>query len=217
MSCPEPTLTEPALHPQSVAELRLHPEALDLSLEDLPPVLRQDNFSLPNSSALLQQLDTIDNAACGWIQFMSKVCSAPVLTPAPVRGSGLPGATLTMPIPQVSVDIFKGFPDEESIVNYTLNQAYQDNVTVFASEPGSPTLLLVGPVPSLGPADLEVPPPNTWLLLSPAPPRPVCPEPCPPEPCCVKPFGWAWMEGTYAVPGHLAAPPSLAGGSASSG
>lgn len=49
---------------------------------------------------------------------------------------------------QVSVDIFKGFPDEESIVNYTLNQAYQDNVTVFASEfsllpqgPLSPTRL----------------------------------------------------------------------------
>ncbi|XP_054980053.1 ATP-binding cassette sub-family A member 2 isoform X2 [Sorex araneus] len=90
---------------QSVAELRLHPEALNLSAEELPPALRQDDFSLPNGSALLQQLDTIDNAACGWIQFMSKV----------------------------SVDIFKGFPDEESIVNYTLNQAYQDNVTVFAS------------------------------------------------------------------------------------
>ncbi|XP_045702003.1 ATP-binding cassette sub-family A member 2 isoform X3 [Phyllostomus hastatus] len=90
---------------QYVAELRLHPEALNLSLEDLPPALRQSNFSLPNGSVLLQQLDTIDNAACGWIQFMSKV----------------------------SVDIFKGFPDEESIVNYTLNQAYQDNVTVFAS------------------------------------------------------------------------------------
>ncbi|XP_004390763.1 ATP-binding cassette sub-family A member 2 [Trichechus manatus latirostris] len=90
---------------QYVAELRLHPEAQNLSLEELPPALRQDNFSLPNGSALLQQLDTIDNAACGWIQFMSKV----------------------------SVDIFKGFPDEESIVNYTLNQAYQDNVTVFAS------------------------------------------------------------------------------------
>ncbi|XP_036162828.1 ATP-binding cassette sub-family A member 2 isoform X2 [Myotis myotis] len=90
---------------QYVAELRLHPEALNLSLEELPPALRQDGFSLPNGSALLQQLDTIDNAACGWIQFMSKV----------------------------SVDIFKGFPDEESIVNYTLNQAYQDNVTVFAS------------------------------------------------------------------------------------
>ncbi|XP_048669373.1 ATP-binding cassette sub-family A member 2 [Marmota marmota marmota] len=91
---------------QYVEELRQRPEALNLSLEDLPPALRQDNFSLPNGTALLQQLDTIDNAACGWIQFMSKV----------------------------SVDIFKGFPDEESIVNYTLNQAYQDNVTVFASE-----------------------------------------------------------------------------------
>uniref|UniRef100_A0A8C8TR56 ABC-2 type transporter transmembrane domain-containing protein n=1 Tax=Peromyscus maniculatus bairdii TaxID=230844 RepID=A0A8C8TR56_PERMB len=90
---------------QYVADLRLHPEAMNLSLEELPPALRQDNFSLPNGTALLQQLDTIDNAACGWIQFMSKV----------------------------SVDIFKGFPDEESIVNYTLNQAYQDNVTVFAS------------------------------------------------------------------------------------
>lgn len=35
---------------------------------------------------------------------------------------------------QVSVDVFKGFPDEDSIVNYTLNQAYKDNVSVFASE-----------------------------------------------------------------------------------
>lgn len=32
------------------------------------------------------------------------------------------------------MDIFRGFPDEESIVNYTLNQAYQDNVSVFASQ-----------------------------------------------------------------------------------
>lgn len=46
---------------------------MNLSLEELPPALRQDNFSLPNGTALLQQLDTIDNAACGWIQFMSKV------------------------------------------------------------------------------------------------------------------------------------------------
>ena len=43
----------------------------------------------------------------------------------------------------MSVDIFKGFPDEESIVNYTLNQAYQDNVTVFASE-----LVPLGRVPN---------------------------------------------------------------------
>lgn len=46
---------------------------MNLSLEELPPALRQDNFSLPNGTVLLQQLDTIDNAACGWIQFMSKV------------------------------------------------------------------------------------------------------------------------------------------------
>lgn len=32
------------------------------------------------------------------------------------------------------MDVFKGFPDEDSIVNYTLNQAYRDNVSVFASE-----------------------------------------------------------------------------------
>ena len=46
------------------------------------------------------------------------------------------------------MDIFKGFPDEESIVNYTLNQAYQDNVTVFASTPppsvASPSLRGLG-------------------------------------------------------------------------
>ncbi|XP_031807821.1 ATP-binding cassette sub-family A member 2 isoform X3 [Sarcophilus harrisii] len=90
---------------QYMTDLQQHPEALNLSEGELPPAFRDHNFSLPNASVLLQQLDTIDNAACGWIQFMSKV----------------------------SVDIFKGFPNEESIVNYTLNQAYQDNVTVFAS------------------------------------------------------------------------------------
>lgn len=105
---------------------------MNLSLEELPPALRQDNFSLPNGTALLQQLDTIDNAACGWIQFMSKVRWVSTMTaPFPCAFSGL---APTMAPFQVSVDIFKGFPDEESIVNYTLNQAYQDNVTVFASE-----------------------------------------------------------------------------------
>uniref|UniRef100_A0A3B4XA03 ATP-binding cassette sub-family A member 2 n=1 Tax=Seriola lalandi dorsalis TaxID=1841481 RepID=A0A3B4XA03_SERLL len=72
-----------------------------LSIDSFP----LGNYSLPNTSTLLEQLDTIDNAACGWTHFMSKV----------------------------SVDVFKGFPDEDSIVNYTLNQAYQDNVSVFAS------------------------------------------------------------------------------------
>ncbi|XP_009074328.1 PREDICTED: ATP-binding cassette sub-family A member 2-like, partial [Acanthisitta chloris] len=90
---------------QFTADLHKHPEVLNVSDSDVLHNFLNGNFSLPNASVLLQQLDTIDNAACGWVRFMAKV----------------------------SVDIFKGFPDEESIVNYTLNQAYQDNVTVFAS------------------------------------------------------------------------------------
>ncbi|XP_035197169.1 ATP-binding cassette sub-family A member 2 isoform X6 [Oxyura jamaicensis] len=90
---------------QFTTDLHKHPEILNVSENDLLHNFLNGNFSLPNASVLLQQLDTIDNAACGWVHFMAKV----------------------------SVDIFKGFPDEESIVNYTLNQAYQDNVTVFAS------------------------------------------------------------------------------------
>ncbi|XP_056152954.1 ATP-binding cassette sub-family A member 2 [Lampris incognitus] len=90
---------------QLSSELRRHPELLNATDSELMQILLEGNYSLPNTSTLLEQLDTIDNAACGWTHFMSKV----------------------------SVDIFKGFPDEDSIVNYTLNQAYQDNVSVFAS------------------------------------------------------------------------------------
>ncbi|MGH0160942.1 UNVERIFIED_CONTAM: hypothetical protein FKN15_044125 [Acipenser sinensis] len=90
---------------QFTSDLRKHPELLNASDNDIIRSLSDSNFTMPNSSTLLQQLDTIDNAACGWIQFMSKV----------------------------SVDVFKGFPNEDSIVNYTLNQAYHDNVSVFAS------------------------------------------------------------------------------------
>uniref|UniRef100_A0AAY4B7W4 ABC-2 type transporter transmembrane domain-containing protein n=1 Tax=Denticeps clupeoides TaxID=299321 RepID=A0AAY4B7W4_9TELE len=90
---------------QFTSDLRRHPELLNASNSELMQSLLEGNFSLPNTTTLLEQLDTIDNAACGWTSFMSKV----------------------------SVDIFKGFPDEESIVNYTLNQAYHDNVSVFAS------------------------------------------------------------------------------------
>ncbi|XP_028297042.1 ATP-binding cassette sub-family A member 2-like isoform X2 [Gouania willdenowi] len=82
---------------QLSSELQKHLELLDGTERRV--------YSLPNTSTLLGQLDTIDNAACGWTRFMSKV----------------------------SVDVFKGFPDEDSIVNYTLNQAFQDNVSVFAS------------------------------------------------------------------------------------
>ncbi|TKS64951.1 ATP-binding cassette sub-family A member 2 [Collichthys lucidus] len=90
---------------QLSSELQQHPELLNGTDSELMQGLMEGNYSLPNTSTLLEQLDTIDNAACGWTRFMSKV----------------------------SVDVFKGFPDEDSIVNYTLNQAYQDNVSVFAS------------------------------------------------------------------------------------
>uniref|UniRef100_A0A3B4BC57 ATP-binding cassette sub-family A member 2 n=1 Tax=Periophthalmus magnuspinnatus TaxID=409849 RepID=A0A3B4BC57_9GOBI len=88
---------------QLSSELQRRPGLLDSDL-DLE-VLTKGNYSVPNRSSLLQQLDAIDNAACQWNRFMDKV----------------------------SVDVFKGFPDEDSIVNYTLNQAYHDNVSVFAS------------------------------------------------------------------------------------
>ncbi|XP_015259030.1 PREDICTED: ATP-binding cassette sub-family A member 2-like [Cyprinodon variegatus] len=90
---------------QLSSELQQQPDLLNGTDSELIQTLMMGNYSLPNTSALLEQLDTIDNAACGWTRFMSKV----------------------------SVDVFKGFPDEDSIVNYTLSQAYQDNVSVFAS------------------------------------------------------------------------------------
>ncbi|KAF3851641.1 hypothetical protein F7725_013413 [Dissostichus mawsoni] len=90
---------------QLSSELQQHPELLNGTDSELMQGLMEGNYSLPNISILLEQMDTIDNAACGWTRFMSKV----------------------------SVDVFKGFPNEDSIVNYTLNQAYQDNVSVFAS------------------------------------------------------------------------------------
>lgn len=114
--------------------------------------LLDENFTLPNTTTLLEQLHTIDNAACGWTNFMSKVCfdvDTIELTQIQIFKSHLHSSydrkiyisdffparnKFWFYIPQVSVDIFRGFPDEESIVNYTLNQAYQDNVSVFASK-----------------------------------------------------------------------------------
>uniref|UniRef100_A0A3B4U468 ATP-binding cassette sub-family A member 2 n=1 Tax=Seriola dumerili TaxID=41447 RepID=A0A3B4U468_SERDU len=101
-------LEEGRLHSHLVwlQQVHLHINYVNNHLNsELMQGLMEGNYSLPNTSTLLEQLDTIDNAACGWTHFMSKV----------------------------SVDVFKGFPDEDSIVNYTLNQAYQDNVSVFAS------------------------------------------------------------------------------------
>lgn len=104
------------------------------------------------------------------------------------------------------MDIFKGFPDEESIVNYTLNQAYQDNVTVFASEllspphlsppqtSSSPAQSHLSPcaLPLLGPA-LALPPHPPLPFPTPAPskrPHPTTrPLPAPPHFCPPLPWG----------------------------
>lgn len=61
------------LSPQLSSEMRQHPELLTSSDRELMQSLVEGNYSLPNTSALLEQLDTIDNAACGWTRFMSKV------------------------------------------------------------------------------------------------------------------------------------------------
>lgn len=59
-------------------DLQRHPEILNVSDSSLFHGFMESNLSLSNTSTLLQQLETIDNAACGWIQFMSKVGLAKV-------------------------------------------------------------------------------------------------------------------------------------------
>lgn len=58
---------------QLTTDLHKHPEILNVSDSDVLHNFLNGNFSLPNASILLQQLDTIDNAACGWVRFMAKV------------------------------------------------------------------------------------------------------------------------------------------------
>nr|APD26542.1 ATP-binding cassette transporter subfamily A member 2 protein [Brachionus koreanus] len=54
---------------------------------------------------LMEQIETIDSAACSWLSLVSGV----------------------------NLNIFKGFNDEQDLVDYFLQQAYNDNVTVIAS------------------------------------------------------------------------------------
>ncbi|XP_033096938.1 ATP-binding cassette sub-family A member 2-like isoform X2 [Anneissia japonica] len=57
------------------------------------------------TSVLLKELNTIDNAACAWLEIAS----------------------------YFNMDIFKPFPSEEALVDYVLHQAAADNVTVLAN------------------------------------------------------------------------------------
>lgn len=61
------------MSPQLWAESQQHPELLSSSDREVVQGLVEGNHSVPNTSTLLEQLDTIDNAACGWTRFMSQV------------------------------------------------------------------------------------------------------------------------------------------------
>lgn len=64
------------------------------------------NTVIIEKEVFLEQLDSIDNAACSWISLMS----------------GL------------SLNMFQGFRNEEDLLNYFKHEAYYDNVTVLASK-----------------------------------------------------------------------------------
>ena len=88
-------------------QIRQSPEAVDFfSLRD--PVIHQflHNGTMRNRDELLAEMETVDNASCSWL-------------------------SLTQGI---SFNVFQGFETEDDIVNYFLNDAYSDNVTVLASE-----------------------------------------------------------------------------------
>lgn len=63
------------------------------------------NTVIIEKEVFLDQLDSIDNAACSWISLMS----------------GL------------SLNMYQGFRNEEDLLNYFKHEAYYDNVTVLAS------------------------------------------------------------------------------------
>ena len=64
------------------------------------------NQTIPDPEFFLKQLDVVDNAACSWLQL--------------IRG--------------INLNVFEGFPDEDSLVEYFLHHANKDNKTVFASK-----------------------------------------------------------------------------------
>ena len=66
--------------------------------------------SMISQTALLRQLDNVDEAACSWLALVSGI----------------------------NINVFHGFETEDDLVSYFLNDAYTNNVTVIASEHHSP-------------------------------------------------------------------------------
>jgi len=62
--------------------------------------------SVMSRDAFLRQLDNVDEAACSWLALVSGI----------------------------NINVFHGFETEDDLVNYFLNDAYSNNVTVIASK-----------------------------------------------------------------------------------
>ncbi|CAF4380114.1 unnamed protein product [Rotaria sp. Silwood2] len=73
------------------------------SMNKLVQILK--NLSDPSIDNYMKQITTIDKAACSWISLISGI----------------------------NLNVFKGFADENDLVEYFLHRAYHDNYTVIAS------------------------------------------------------------------------------------
>lgn len=86
-------------------ELRQYPELVNL-IKDPRVHDFIMNETIPDPDFFLGQLTVVDNAACSWLQL--------------IKG--------------INLNVYEGFSDEESLVEYFLEKAYHDNKTVFASK-----------------------------------------------------------------------------------
>lgn len=73
--------------------------------EDVRAFFQNSSLMVVSRSVFLDQLDLVDNAACGWLSLMKGI----------------------------NINVFKGFATEGELVDYFLNDAYANNVQVLAS------------------------------------------------------------------------------------
>ncbi|XP_064616373.1 ATP-binding cassette sub-family A member 2-like [Liolophura sinensis] len=85
-------------------DLRNHSSLLS-HVKKYPKLREFLKIPVPNQTKMLDDVDTIDNAACSWNNLMSGI----------------------------NLNIYQGFESEPRLVDYVLNHAYADNVSVFAS------------------------------------------------------------------------------------
>lgn len=73
--------------------------------EDVRTFFENSSLMVVSRAVFLDQLDLVDNAACGWLSLMKGI----------------------------NINVFKGFATEGELVDYFLNDAYANNVQVLAS------------------------------------------------------------------------------------